>query len=98
MEEIRRRRLPRYDPETKAGAVALCRAGRTQQEVAKSLGCCDRQVRRWVRQADIDDKRKPGLTSSERRELTLLRRANVRLEQRALLLEEALDFFALETR
>lgn len=97
--EIRRRRRPTYSLEERAWAVAEMRSGRQRQEdVARALGCTTRQVRRWQRQADVDEGVKPGLTTTEKHELHLLRRANQRLQDRIRLYEEARDFFASETR
>jgi len=78
--------------------VAAVRSGRTQPEAAKALGCSTRQVRRWLRQADIDAGRRRGLKSWERRELLELRRAVAKQELQIRMLEEARDFFASETR
>ena len=97
--EIKRQRRPTYDHETKTWAVAEMKSGRTtQQDVARVVGCTTRQLRRWLKQTDIDAGRRPGLKLADRQELHLLRRANQRLQNRVSLLEEARDFFATETR
>jgi transposase len=62
------------------------------------LGCSDRQLRRWMRQADIDAGRRRGLTTPQFRELAELRRTVLHQEEKIRLLEEARDFFASETR
>ena len=98
-QEIRRRHRPTYTHETRVWAVAELRAGRaTQKDVARLIGCTTRQVRRWMRQADIDEGVRRGLKTTERRELHLLRQANQRLQERVALYEAARDFFAQETR
>ncbi len=55
-------------------------------------------MREGVRQGDIDDGRRDGLTTSEREELSRLRRENRRLTQDVGILERATAFFAKETR
>jgi transposase len=51
-------------------------------------------VRRWVRQADIDDGIKDGLTTAEQSELVQLRRDKRRLEQEVEILRRATAYFA----
>lgn len=53
--------------------VELCRRGdRSIRQVARDLA--GTSVRNWVRQADIDQGRRDGLTTAEREELARLRR------------------------
>lgn len=90
---------PSYTPAQRAWAVAVVQSGsETQKDVARQLGCCARQVRRWVRQADIDAGKRRGVKSQERRELYQLRRTVLRQQRLIHLLEEARDFFVSETR
>lgn len=44
----------------------------TMRSVAKKLGCTVEALRRWVRQAERDTGRRPGLTTDERAELKRL--------------------------
>jgi transposase len=55
-------------------------------------------VREWVRQADIDAGRRDGLTTTEREELTALRKENRILREERDILKRATAFFARETR
>ena len=73
-------------------------AGRTPQELSKSLGVSEQTLRNWRRQAQLDrGERDDGLTSDEREELRRLRRENVRLKQERDILKRATAFFARET-
>jgi transposase len=90
---------PTYTARQKAWAVAMVTSGsQTQKDVARQLGCCDREVRRWLRQADIESGRRRGVKLVERRELFQLRRTVRRQEQLIRLLEDSRDFFVTETR
>ena len=51
-------------------------------------------MRRWVRQADVDDGVADGQTSSEQNELVQLRRKARRLEQENEILRRAAAYFA----
>jgi transposase len=53
-------------------------------------------LRKWVRQAEIDDGKKPGTSTAESAELRELRRKNRELEQTIAILTEATRFFARE--
>jgi transposase len=92
------RKRPTYNPEFRAGAIAMVRSGQTEKDVSQSLGCSDRQIRRWLVQTDIDAGKRAGLTTVQQRELTLLRRANARLQEQIDLMKEAKTFFSRETR
>jgi transposase len=51
-------------------------------------------LRRWVRQAERDAGRRPGLTTSERDELKRLQRENFELKRANEILRKASAFFA----
>ncbi len=61
----------------------------TLAEVAHDFDVSVESVRRWVRQADIDDGIKDGLTTAEQSELVQLRRDKRRLEQEVEILRRA---------
>jgi transposase len=91
------RTRPPYPAEFRAEAVRLVRAGGKISEVARDLGVSHWSLAKWVRQADIDQGRREGLTTEEREELTKLRRENRILRQEKEILVKAAAFFAKET-
>lgn len=85
----------RYPPEFKRDVVTVARRGDLAvAEVAADFGIAIESVRRWMRQADIDDGVKDGLTSSEQSEVVRLRRENRRLEMEVEILRRATAYFA----
>ncbi len=94
----------RYSPEDKARAVRMVRQLRkelgtthgTIQRVADQIGCGVESLRMWVKQADIDEGKKDGLTSDERAELVRLRREKRVLEMEVEILKRASAYFARE--
>jgi transposase len=65
-------------------------------EVAKLLGMKAETLRRWIRRAEIDDGRRPGLTTSERERLQVLEKENQELRRANEILRDASAFFAAE--
>lgn len=101
METMGRKKRPRrsFTKEFKAEVVALVRQdGNTAASVARDLDLTETAVREWVRQADVDDGGRDGLTSGEREELARLRRENRVLREERDILKRATAFFARETR
>jgi transposase len=90
----------KYDNELKAKAVRLVRehAGDYPTEwaaicaVSSRLGMSSETLRKWVRQAQVDDGKAPGVTSSESAEIRELRRKNRELEQTIEILKAATSF------
>lgn len=88
--------MPKKSPsEFKCDVVAVARRGDlTIGEVATDFGVSTESVRRWMRQADVDDGVKDGLTSTEQSELVQLRRRARRLEMENEILRRAAAYFA----
>ena len=89
----------KYPPEFKRDVANVARrGGLTLVELAADFGVSRESVRRWVRQADIDDGIKDGLTTAEQAKLVQLRRDKRRLEQENEILRRAAAYFAKDGR
>ena len=89
---------PPYTPEFRQRIIELVRAGRSPEELAKEFEPTAQSIRNWVAQAERDTgRRTDGLSSSERDELSRLRRENRQLRQEREILSKAAAWFARET-
>ena len=87
----------RYPREFRERAVELARLREKPiKQLATDLGVSDQTLHNWLKQADIDQGRRAGLTTEERAELVRLRRANRVLEMENEILKRAAAFFARE--
>ncbi|MBC8733337.1 transposase [Paraburkholderia sp. UCT2] len=87
-----------YPPEFRAQIVQLVKAGRTPEELAQEFEPTAQTIYNWVAQADRDTgKRRDGLTTSEREEITRPRRKVRQLELEREILSKAAAWFAQET-
>jgi transposase len=94
----------RYSKEQKDQAVRLVRAIRKETgqddgavpRVAKQLGYGVESVRSWVKQADIDEGKQPGLSSAEQERIRRLEQENRELRRANEILKRASAFFAAE--
>jgi transposase len=103
MAELTHASQKRYPPELKARAVQM--ALETMEEtgarqgvvgrVARQLGVGVETLRTWVKQAEIDGARRPGMPTEQQR-LAELERENRELRRANEILKAAAAFFARE--
>ena len=62
--------------------------------IAEKIGCTSETLRKWVREAERDQGRRPGLTSAERERLKALERENRELRRANEILRKASAYFA----
>jgi transposase len=66
----------------------------TIQSIAGKLGCTSETLRRWLRQAQVDQGQREGLNTPERERLKALERENRELRQANEILRKASAYFA----
>ncbi len=66
------------------------------QAISEKLGVHHESLRIWVRRAEVDEGRRPGLTTDERARLKELERENRELRRANEILKSASLFFATE--
>ena len=87
-----------YPPEFREQLVALVRAGRTPEDLAREFEPTAQSISNWVAQAERDaGRRTDGLTTAERTELRQLRRENRQLKVERDILSKAAAWFAQGT-
>jgi transposase len=94
----------RYPPELRERAVRMVQEAIEQTgerfgvitRVARQLGIGTESLRSWVRQAEVDGGRRPGVTSEERRRIAELEREVRELRRANDILKAASAFFARE--
>ena len=90
---------PPYAPEYRRRLVELVRAGRPIAELAREFEASANAIRKWVKQSALDEGlRSDGLTSTEREELTRLRRENRVLREEREILSKAAAWRVSRTR
>ena len=92
----------RYSPEVRERAVRMVLEHRGEYEsewaaigsIAQKIGCTAETLRKWVRQAERDSGKRPGLTTEERERLKALERENRELKRANEILRKAAAYFA----
>ena len=95
-------RSNRYSPEFRERAVHMLLEQQEQyasqwaaiNSIAGKVGCTAETLRKWVRQSEIEQGKREGLTSSEQDRLKELERENRELRQANEILRKASAFFA----
>ena len=86
-----------YPPEFRQKMVELVHAGRSPEALAKEFEPTAQTIRNWVARADANGgKRRDLLTSTEREELTQLRRELRKVKLEREILAKATAWFARE--
>jgi transposase len=94
----------RYPPELRERAVRMVLETMEQTgqrvgvitRIARQLGIGAESLRGWVRQAEVDGGRRPGLTTAEQQRITELEREVGELRRANEILKAASAFFARE--
>jgi len=88
--------MPRaHPPEFRQRAVELARLREEPvAKIAEDLGIAESCLRNWMKQADIDDGKRHGLSADEREELVRLRRELRVAETEVEILKRAAAYFA----
>ena len=95
-------RPSRFAPEVRERAVRLVWTHEGEHDsqwaairsIAEKIGCSAEQLRKWVRQAERDTGKRPGLTTEERERLRALEGENRELRRANEILRKASAFFA----
>ena len=92
----------RYSPEARERAVRMVFEHREDyasqweaiESISSKIGCTAETLRRWVRQSEIDQGKRGGVSTNERERLKELERENRDLKRANEILRTASAFFA----
>jgi transposase len=91
---MEKRTRRKFTKEFKAETVALIRqSGKSIAEICRDMGLPESSMHRWLAQAEIDAGQRDGLTTSEREELSRLRRELRVVREERDVLAKAIAFF-----
>jgi transposase-like protein len=96
-------RMKRYSPEVRERAVRLVFEHQEEygsqwaaiSSIAEKFGCTPETLRSWVRRAERDTGKRPGLSTDERQRLKDLERENRELKRANEILRKASAYFAV---
>lgn len=90
--------MPRAFPrEFRDDVVAIARKGELPiRQVARDFGVSESCLQRWLKIADVEDGKRPGVSASESEALRELKKRNRALEQENEILRRAAAYFARE--
>jgi len=86
-----------YPREFREDVVRVARSrgsGVTLAQIAQDFGVHEMTISKWIRQADVEDGVRPGVTTDESRELRELKRRNRLLEQENEVLRRAAAYLS----
>jgi transposase len=94
--------IPKFSPELRERAVRMVREHRAEHasqwaaivSIAAKIGCTAQTLNEWVKKAEVDSGRKPGLTTDERERMKALEREVRELRQANEILRKASAYFA----
>lgn len=97
-------RTTRYSPEVRHRAIRMYLDHRAEFDsdwaamtsIASKLEMTAETLRNWVRSAEIDEGKRPGLSTDERARLKALEKENRELRRANEILKDASIFFATE--
>ena len=93
---------PKFSPEVRERAVRMVLEHRCDHpsqwaaivSIAAKIGCTAQTLNEWIKKADIDSGRKPGLTTDMAARMKALERENRELRQANEILRKASAYFA----
>ena len=95
-------RPSKFSPEVRERAVRMVREHAAAYEsqwaaissIAEKIGCSPETLRKWVRQVEVDQGDRPGVTTAQAARISELERENRQLREANEILRKASAYFA----